>query len=490
MRLKSLIKGLGLKADKTNDPVVASLAVDSRKAGKGSLFAALPSASGRHQDTIAYARQAVERGSVAVMSRKAMKLDAAISLSGKDLRQAWAECCSRFYGEPTKKLKLAGITGTNGKTTTAYLLRGMLKDKGLKPAMLGTVAYSIGGRSLPAPNTTPGAIEIQSLMARARKAGSKAAVMEVSSHALDQGRVEACAFDVAVFTNLTQDHLDYHRNMAAYRKAKALLFAQSKKYRGKAVWNLDDSSWKAMARAYGRKGIAYSLKKGRGDLRAENIHLGLASSEFDLVYGARRQSLLMPLAGRFNVANALAAAGAGLALGLKLEGIARSLSRPDLPPGRLQRVGKKDPVVLVDYAHTPDALQRALAAVREGSQGRVICVFGAGGDRDRSKRPLMGRAAWDGADLLLVTSDNPRTENPGRILDDIFKGIPQRRGSVMRALRLEDRSRAIRRAVKLARPGDVVLVAGKGHEDYQIIGTEKHPFSDVAEVKAALGNLN
>ena len=485
-RFSSLLKEARLKKARGGDPLVRGLAQDSRAVKKGDLFALLPSASGSHRDGSAYAAQAGKRGAVALLTGR--RLSAPIPQAvEKDVREAWGRVSACWFGRPSEAMALAAVTGTNGKTTTAYLLYGMMARAAMKPAMIGTVAYRVGGRSYPAPNTTPSALEIQALLAKARKAGATGAVMESSSHALDQARVAGCRFAVGVFTNLTQDHLDYHQTMARYRKAKASLFRRVAASKGQGAWNLDDPAWKSMKAALGKKGWGFSTEKPAADVFAEDIELELGGSRFVLATPSGRFPLRFPLAGRYNISNALAAASAALALGLEPAMVAAALEKPQLPPGRLQRVpGAKGYAVLVDYAHTPDALQRAIAAVREGTPGRVITVFGAGGDRDRGKRPLMARAAVQGSDLVIVTSDNPRTEDPEQILDDVFKGVPRRPGSVQNVLRLADRAQAIQRAVKLARQGDTVLIAGKGHEDYQILGTQKVPFSDLREARQAI----
>jgi UDP-N-acetylmuramoyl-L-alanyl-D-glutamate--2,6-diaminopimelate ligase len=470
------------------------LAHDSRLVKRGYLFAALPSASGKQTDALSYIRQAVKAGAAAILAEP--KILRAASLPGSvralpvaDVRTAYALACAEHFGWPARKLRLTGITGTNGKTTTSFLLRGLLAQKGWDSVLIGTVAYMVGQKKLEAPNTTPSALELQSLFAQGVKAGCKAAVMEVSSHALDQGRAAGLAFDAAAFSNLTRDHLDYHKTMARYGAAKARLFGQLKPS-GVAVLNADDPAHTKMAaaRTRGAKVLRYSAAGSKAELRAEKLAFEMDGTRFELCFDGKRKALKLPLPGRFNVANALAAAGCALAQGLSLSQIVAGLSEPQLPPGRFEMVKQGQPFnVAVDYAHTPDALERLIQASREVTPGRLITVFGCGGDRDKGKRPLMGALASAQSELAVVTSDNPRTEAAEAILDDIFAGIPKAARS--HTLRVADRRQAIRWALLLAQPGDSVLIAGKGHEDYQIVGSVKQHFDDREEARAALQRL-
>jgi UDP-N-acetylmuramoyl-L-alanyl-D-glutamate--2,6-diaminopimelate ligase len=470
------------------------IAHDSRQVKKGYLFAALPSASGKQTDTLGYIRQAVKRGAAGVLAEakvlKAAQLPPAVAgIASKALRRDYAAACADHYGWPAKKLRLTGITGTNGKTTTSFLLRGLLQQKGWSSVLVGTVEYRVGQKRLDAPNTTPSALELQSLFAQGVKAGCKAAVMEVSSHALDQGRVAGLEFDVAAFSNLTRDHLDYHKTMARYGAAKARLFGQLKPS-GVAVLNADDPASKRMAaaRTRGAKLLTYSAAGKRAELRAEKLVFEMDGTRFNLCFDGRRLALRLPLPGRFNVANALAAAGCALGQGLSLTQVAKGLGLPHLPPGRFELVRLGQPFnVVVDYAHTPDALERLMQAAREVTPGRLITVFGCGGDRDRGKRPLMGALAAAQSELAVLTSDNPRTESAEGILDEVFAGIPA--AALGHCLRVVDRRQAIRWALLLAQPGDSVLIAGKGHEDYQIVGGVKQPFDDREEARAGLKRL-
>ena len=391
-----------------------------------------------------------------------------------------------FYGEPAKGMQVVGVTGTNGKTTTVGLLRHLLDAPESPSASIGTLGVLLGdgtpmfgGSGL----TTPGPIELQRVLRALAKLGVKRVAIEVSSHALDQQRVAGVAFAAAVFTNLTRDHLDYHGTMEAYFDAKARLVAMLAPD-GVAVVNADDPWWSKLTTAPRtvRFGVRESADIRATDVRAAEVRYTPRGSAWLLQRGESSRPVALPLIGDFNVANALAAAAAALALGMSLEQVAARLATAPQVPGRLELLSNR-PAVLRDYAHTPDALARALAALRPFTAGRLIVVFGCGGDRDRGKRPLMALAAKDGADHLVVTSDNPRTEDPERILDDVC--APLAPGTYDR---IEDRRAAIAHAMQLADPArDLVLLAGKGHETYQIRGTTSHPFDESAIVKEILG---
>jgi len=493
LSLSSLLRKAGLAAPGIRSLRGRVLGVehDSRRAVSGRIFCALPSASGKARDAAAHVIEAASKGAVAVLAapsvlRKASLDTRVLRIAEADVVGAYARLCAAFHGFPARRLALSGITGTNGKTTTAFLLRGLLDPGRRRSALLGTVGYWIARRFHEAPNTTPSAQELQALFAEAVRAGCRWAVMEVSSHALDQRRVEGLGYRVAVFTNLTRDHLDYHGTLGAYARAKARLFGLLRPD-GVAVVNAEDpySGQMARARTRGARVLRYHAAGGKAELRAEDLDLRLDATRFTLCFGGRRRPVRFPLPGRFNVANALAAAGAALAQGRGLDAVAAGLEKPGLPPGRFEQVRAGQPFnVVVDYAHTPDALERLIRTARECTPGRVITVFGCGGDRDRGKRPQMGALSASLSDLSVATSDNPRTEKPAAILDDIFAGIPAAaRGRVRRIV---DRGAAIRAAIAAARPGDSVLLAGKGHEDYQIVGAVKRPFDDRVEARAAL----
>jgi UDP-N-acetylmuramoyl-L-alanyl-D-glutamate--2,6-diaminopimelate ligase len=391
-----------------------------------------------------------------------------------DARHAAPIAAAAVYGEPGSRLRLVGVTGTNGKTTTVGILRHLL-DEGAagRSASIGTLGVLVGGGGVPQPGgaglTTPGPIELQRVLRALVDAGVTTVAMEVSSHSLDQRRVEGLSFAAAVFTNLTRDHLDYHGTMDAYVAAKARLLDYLAPD-GTVVINADDDAWLVLGRAPRR--VRFSLAGSAADVRASGVRYTPRGSEWTLEAGDARVPVSLPLIGDFNVANALGAAASAWALGMSADTIAERLSRLPQVPGRLERIHER-PTVLRDYAHTPDALERALMAVRPFAERRLLVVFGCGGDRDRGKRPQMGAIAERLADHVIVTSDNPRTEDPDRIIDDIEAGMHGENHE-----RITDRHDAIARALTIAAPDDVVVLAGKGHETYQIRGTIAYPFDE------------
>lgn len=458
---------------------VAALTVDSRKVAPGTLFCAV---SGTEQDGHRFLPAVEAAGAVAALVERAdatLDLPQIVVANG---RLAAAHAAGVFYDDPWRELTLIGITGTNGKTTTAAILRHLLSRRA-PAASVGTLGV-VGPDGTVVPGsaalTTPGPVEVAMWLRRLLRAGVRGVAMEVSSHALDQGRVAAVRFDAAVFTNLSRDHLDYHGTFEAYRAAKLRLL-ELRKPGAAAVLNADDPVWAGAA-----ENCTRCLRFGTGtqaEIRAENIAVVPGGTEWVLCSPEASVPVRLPLYGAYNVSNALGAAAALWSLGWPLEEVAEGLASLPQVPGRLEYVaGPPDgPTVLIDYAHTPDALARALAAVRPLVKGRLIVVFGAGGDRDAGKRPEMGRVAALGADLAIVTSDNPRTEDPERIIADIESGM----GDAPR-LRIPDRAEAIRRALAEATEDDLVLLAGKGHETYQIWGTERRPFDERAVVREIL----
>jgi UDP-N-acetylmuramoyl-L-alanyl-D-glutamate--2,6-diaminopimelate ligase len=480
---------------------VRALAVDSRRAAKGSLFAALP---GVHVDGAQFAPQAVERGAAAVLASRDLQLGVPVVVA-KDPRRAFSQAASRFHGEPSRRLSLYGVTGTNGKTTTTYLIEQISAHRGIAAGLIGTVeARWPGGRSQ-ATHTTPESHELQELLRRMLDAGAQVVAMEVSSHALSQERAAGCVFAGAAFTNLTRDHLDYHGTLDEYFAAKSKLFRELLPRGSPAVLNLDDARVSVLAHELpdvlgftvrGAPGAALSAEGVRSDLSGVRFRLRTAAP-----LDAELVDVQSPLLGAHNVENLLAAVGVLAGSGVPLRDIARVIPECAGAPGRLERVPDSGGrVVLVDYAHTDDALARVLDALRTSGATRVVCVFGCGGDRDRGKRPLMGEAAGRRADLVVATSDNPRTEDPLAILADVEPGLV-RSGqariepeAVLNARRgyciVPDRREAIALALRAARFGDVVLIAGKGHEDYQIVGHEKRPFDDRAEAQRTLAELS
>ncbi len=480
---------------------VRSLSVDSRTVAAGALFAALP---GVEADGAAFAAKAVERGAAAVLAARLIEGVSAPTIVAKDPRRAFSQAASRFHGEPSKQLQLLGVTGTNGKTTTSYLVEQLAEARGLRAGVIGTVEQRWPGTRLSSTHTTPESHELQALLARMVSDKVKLVAMEVSSHALAQERAAGCTFAGAAFTNLSRDHLDYHGTMEAYFEAKASLFRALLPPGAPAVINFDDPKGAALAKGLKARVIGYSTQNAKkAELRAEGLQSGLQGISFQL----NGVELKSPLIGRHNAENLLAALGLLLGLGHPLEELAKAAPLAVGAPGRLERVPDgSGRVVLVDYAHTDDALARVLDALLEAaaasrrpqaaSPPRVLCVFGCGGDRDKGKRPLMGEAASRRANLTVATSDNPRTEDPLAILRDIEPGLAKsgraRLGtSDARARRdgyvlVPDRREAIALAINCARAGDVVLIAGKGHEPYQIVGREKLDFDDRVEAAKAL----
>ena len=454
---------------------VDAITDDSRGVVAGALFLAV---RGSERDGHAYLDRAAQGGAVVVVVDDASR-STLPAIVVTDTRRAAAMAAAAFHGEPAKQLRLVGVTGTNGKTTTVGMLRHLLDEPDARCASIGTLGVLIGSEGTPLDGgsglTTPGPVELQRLLRTLHDMGVRTVAMETSSHALHQGRAEGLRFAAAVFTNLTRDHLDYHITMESYLAAKALLIPLIAED-GTAVINADDAAW-AMLPPAPRK-VTFGLN-GRADVRAADIRFGPRGSEWDLMIGAwaqpvdstARHAVRLPLIGDFNIANAVGAAAAAWCLGVPADEIARRLTTMPQVPGRLEII-HDEPAVLRDYAHTPDALARALDAVRPFTSGTLIAVFGCGGDRDKGKRPEMGRIAESHADRVFVTSDNPRTEDPERILDDIEAGMhtPHER--------IEDRRAAIAHAIRSAKSGDVVVLAGKGHEDYQIRGTVKFPFDE------------
>ncbi len=449
---------------------VPALTDDSRQVETGSCFVAV---RGSARDGHTFLKGVGDAGASCVICEdpEGTTLPAMVVT---DSRAAVAVAAVAFYGAPARGLRFVGVTGTNGKTTTVGILRHLLDESIARAASIGTLGVLVGSDGEPLPGgaglTTPGPIELQRLLRALVDAGVRTVAMETSSHALEQQRVRGIAFDVAVFTNLTRDHLDYHGTMAKYLAAKALLVGALAPG-GTAVVNADDPAWQALPAA--PRTIRFGITDEFAKVRATAVRYTPRGSEWTLHAPGGTAAVRLPLIGDFNVANALGAAGAAVALGMDPATIAARLASLPQVPGRLELLSET-PTVLRDYAHTPDALDRALAALRPFTPGRLIVLFGCGGDRDRGKRPLMAEAARARADHLVITSDNPRTEDPERILDDIVQ--PLRAGTYDR---IEDRRAAIAHAIALADPArDVVLLAGKGHENYQIRGTTSYPFDE------------
>ena len=477
-RIAGALRAAGLLHTTSGDlpSTIRDVADDSRAVGPGSLFVAI---RGSVRDGHAFLSQARERGAVAAVVEEGEGCPLPALVVG-DARRAAGIAAAVAFGEPARSLRIIGVTGTNGKTTSVGILRHLLDAPEEPSASIGTLGVLVGSAGRPGEGgaglTTPGPVELQRVLGALVSAGVRTVAMEVSSHSLDQHRVDALEFTAALFTNLSRDHLDYHGSMEAYVASKAILVTRVAP-EGTVIVNADDAAWRALPPAARR--VTFGLST-TADVRAGDVRFGPHGSEWALITDRERHEVRLPLIGAFNVANALGAAAVALSLGLPAATIASRLARVPQVPGRLELLHQR-PAVLRDYAHTPDALERALDAVRPFARGRVILVFGCGGDRDRGKRPEMGRIASRLADLPIVTSDNPRTEDPERILDDIeagMEGTPHER--------VEDRREAIARALAIASPDDIVLLAGKGHETYQVRGTTKYPFDEQLIVRELL----
>jgi UDP-N-acetylmuramoyl-L-alanyl-D-glutamate--2,6-diaminopimelate ligase len=469
------------------DREVESIAYDSRRVQNNTLFVAM---RGEKSDGHQFVDQAIEQGASVIVAEREISSPRATCLVVENSRPALADLSAAFYGIPASKLKMAAVTGTNGKTTTTFLIKHICETAGLRCGLLGTVQYEIGDRILPAIRTTPEALDIQDLLAQIVNAGGRAAVMEVSSHALAQERARGIEWDVAVFTNLTQDHLDFHGTMEKYFEAKAKLFqdlaAQSKKKQPSAVINVDDRyGEKLVNRLTGKVPlVTYGLGL-HADFRASNYRTEFAGTSYQLDARGKSYLVRVPLIGRFNVANSMAALVAANAMGVNLRDAILSLARTPQVPGRLELVpAKRQFQIFVDYAHTDDALRNVLKTLRELKPRKLIVVFGCGGDRDRKKRPLMGRVTDELADHAIITSDNPRKENPDAIIGEVEKGFRSTHYE-----KIVERADAIRRAVAMARPRDLVLIAGKGHEKYQEFADHTIPFDDIQVARRALDDL-
>jgi len=495
MKLSQVILGTGARGELGSDPEVSLVTGDSREVRPGAVFCALP---GSKHDGHAFAAEAAKKGAVAVLAERKVECAPATLLLAPSSRRAMAIAAGNLLGRPGDALRLAGVTGTNGKTTIAWLVEACAREAGLPIGLFGTVANRWPGHDAPAVLTTPESTTIQRMLADMREAGAKACVMEVSSHALALERVAGLRFQVAGFTNLTRDHLDFHGDMERYFAAKRRLFLEHLAPDGIAVVNARDGAGARLADQLGpgRRLWRYGVRAD-DPLRAEEVSFGLDGIRATLRTPEGPIGITSPLVGTHNLENLLCATGLALGLGIPPDAIGRALSRSAGAPGRLERIEGRGLSVFVDYAHTDDALSRALSALRALSPRRLVCVFGCGGDRDPGKRPLMARAAAAGADLVVVTSDNPRSEDPLAIIGQIVPGLEAAGlarldgGSAAREVQgyvvEPDRRAAIRLAIAAAREGDAVLVAGKGHEDYQLVGAEKRPFSDREEARAALG---
>ena len=479
--------------ERHGDPntVVKAITHDSRAVSSGSLFVAV---RGEQVDGHQFIPAAVSGGAGALVMQQPASVETIPFVRVDDSRKALGLLGSRFYGDPSSRIRLIGVTGTNGKTTTTYVCKALLEALGRHVGLIGTVAYQIGETIVPAAHTTPGALELQQLLAKMVTGGCSTAVMEVSSHALAQARTSGCEYDVAVFSNLTQDHLDFHRTMEEYFQAKLKLFTgliEGRKANKRAIINIDDP--------YGRRIVEHSpapvwtyALTSKADLRAEDVRLSLQGTAFTAATPLGNVSIKSQLVGEHNVYNLLAAIGVALHEGATLDQVRQAVAQVTNVPGRFERVlAGQSFTVVVDYAHTEDALVRLLTAAQTLKTGRIITVFGCGGDRDRSKRPKMGEAAVRYSDVVILTSDNPRTEDPQAILDQVEQGVINalQQQPHVQYRKIIDRREAIEEAMRAAQGADMVLIAGKGHEDYQIIGTKKHHFDDREVARHAIEQL-
>ncbi|MEH7414199.1 UDP-N-acetylmuramoyl-L-alanyl-D-glutamate--2,6-diaminopimelate ligase [Neobacillus drentensis] len=483
MKLQRLLENLhAIVPYEGENPEITSIENDNRKVQKGSLFICI---KGYTVDGHDFAESAVKNGAVAVLAERPLDLDVPVFLVN-DTGRAMAVLADAFYGQPTRSLHLVGITGTNGKTTTSHLIEKIFADAGKKTGLIGTMYTKIDDKKIETKNTTPESLTLQKTFKQMVEAGVTAAVMEVSSHALDLGRVHGCDYDVAVFTNLTQDHLDYHQTMEEYKRAKSLLFAQlgntfnlnKPKY---AVLNADDDASEMYSRSTAAHVVTYGIEQ-EADIFAKNIQMTPKGTAFDLEIRGASYPISMQLIGKFSVYNVLASIATALVSGLEIEQIIQSIESVEGVAGRFELVNAgQDFTVIVDYAHTPDSLENVLKTIQHFAEKKVFVIVGCGGDRDRTKRPIMAQIACKFATDPILTSDNPRSEEPLAILKDMEAGVQGENYQV-----IPDRRKAIFTAVNQASPGDVILIAGKGHETYQIIGSEVLDFDDRLVAREAI----
>jgi UDP-N-acetylmuramyl-tripeptide synthetase len=491
-RLTALIEGAGIEPDALDgDAEVTGISADSRRLNPGNLFICMPS---ENSDAHSFIPGVKEAGASAVLAHseagyavaRELGLAAVLVSERNRLNELIWRVCRAFYQNPTKSMKVAGITGTNGKTTAAWLIRDVLSGLGVNAAYLGTLGFQVSGEVRELANTTPFAPDLFSMLAEARDKGVEALAIEVSSHALDQRRIDGVEFDTAVFTNLTQDHLDYHGSMAEYANAKYRLFSELGPRSGKnfrPAINIDDPYGEVWAEKLGPNALTFGLREA--DLVGNALAVELEHIQIELKYEGQTAEVRVPLGGMFNVQNCLSAVAGLLCMDYSLEEVASALPKVRPVPGRFEPVPNDKGIgVIVDYAHTPDALEKLLDSVRQLRPARIVTVFGCGGDRDRAKRPKMAKAASERSDLVIITSDNPRTEDPLEVMKEVEQGLI----AGVPSFAIVDRKEAIACSVRKAQPGDVVVIAGKGSEDYQIIGRTKYPMDDRKIAKEALSS--
>ncbi|MBM3246279.1 MAG: UDP-N-acetylmuramoyl-L-alanyl-D-glutamate--2,6-diaminopimelate ligase [Candidatus Omnitrophica bacterium] len=488
MKLGQLLKAIG--SYRSHSPLedfqVRGISCNSQEVKEDFVFIAI---KGNKEDGHRFIPEAIDKGAKVIITQSPRHH---VTTSPKeinfieveDARKALAKLAAEFYGYPSSEIKVAGITGTNGKTTITYLIEAILKEAGATAGVIGTINYRFKDRAIPSKNTTPGPIELQSMLRDMLKEGAKYAVMEVSSHALDQERAAGIKFSSAVFTNLTQDHLDYHQTLENYFQAKARLFSGMAPG-SFAVINNDNEYGRRLKAMTPAQVVSYGIEQP-ADMTAGNINFDIAHSEFSLISAKDKIRLKTSLIGRYNIYNILAAAAWALEEGIDLSAVKSAIEKFTLVPGRLERINfKGDFSVFVDYAHTEDALKNVIGALRPLARNKLIVVFGCGGERDQTKRPKMGCCVTELADYAILTSDNPRSEDPQKIIDDIKKGISRDNYSI-----IPERRQAIRESLGRALPGDIVLVAGKGHENYQVLKDKTLHFDDCKVIRECLKSMN
>ena len=480
MQLKEMLHQISYTVLQGSDTIEIHAPVyDSRKVSKNDLFVCI---TGFQTDGHQYIPMAMEKGASAILVEHTVENipENITVIQTENNRQALALLSANFYQHPANDMHMIGVTGTNGKTSITYLIRSVLVQAGKKTGVIGTIENRIGDRVIPTERTTPESLELQALLDTMRSEGVTDVMMEVSSHSLDLHRVDGIQYDIGIFTNLTQDHLDYHKTMENYKIAKSLLFARSKT----SIINLDDAAGEFMRSAAKENVLTYAIEQS-ADLQATQIEIDAEGTKFVLLYQQKQYAVSLHTPGRFSVYNALAAIGACLTLGISIDMILNGISSNTGITGRFQTIRSKNGVqAVVDYAHTPDGLENVLKTAQEFVKGKIIAVFGCGGDRDKTKRPIMGKIAGQYAGYCIITSDNPRTEDPEQILSDVEVGIKDTNCPYEKQV---DRRIAIQRAVALAQAGDVILIAGKGHETYQIFPDKTIHFDDVEEVRKAFG---
>lgn len=474
MKLYELLDGVEVLGGYPLNPEISSVTDDSRKVRNSSVFVCV---KGKKNDGHDYARKALERGAAVVICDHNIGIRNCIVV--ENTREAYALMCANYYGNCHRKLKMIGVTGTNGKTTTTFIIKKILEENGYKVGVIGTVDVMIGNEKYPSDYTTPNPSVLHRYLYMMKMAGCDVCIIEASSQALSQERTYGIHFDIGVFTNLTREHLDYHGSMEEYAKAKAILMRNS----SVCIINADDSFAEMMKRNAAEKVVTFAID-GNADIKAESVKLNHGGVVYTLACESGRYEIAYDVIGKFSVYNSLAALAVGIVMKVDMKRAVRAVAEMKTVRGRIEKIPNNRNIhILIDFAHTPDSLENVLKTVRDIYDKRIITVFGCGGDRDRTKRPLMGRIACKYSDLVYVTSDNPRTEDPERIIDDIVGNIDKNN-----YIRTADRTQAIKAAIVEAEPGDTVLIAGKGHERYQILGTEKIHYDEREIVKQILDN--